>query len=113
MLKLNRKGTVIVNGIIAGEISEYTELSREEFVFEYNDNYLAHGSPIGHHYPLTSSAYKSNYLPPFFANLVSEGWLRAHQSKKANISKEDYFGLLLANGNELIGAISVLPDKDL
>lgn len=113
MLKLNRKGAVFVNGENVGEISEYTDLIKEEFVFEYNENYLPHGSPIGHNYPLTSSPYKSDHFPPFFANLVSEGWLRAHQSKKANISKDDYFGLLLANGNELIGAISVIPSDDL
>lgn len=112
MLKLNRRGLIRANGIIAGVISEYTDLKKEEYVFEYDHHYLANGSPIGHHYPLTSAPYITDHLPPFFSNLVSEGWLREHQSKKANISKDDYFGLLLANGNELIGAISVIPYKE-
>lgn len=111
MLKLNRRGIIKANGIIAGTISEYTDLNKEEFIVEYDHQYLAHGSPIGHHYPLTSTPFISNHFPPFFANLVSEGWLRIHQSKKANISKDDYFGLLLANGSELIGAISIISDK--
>lgn len=113
MLKLNRRGIIRANGNIAGIISEYTDLKKEQFVFEYQDDYLTNGSPpIGHHYPLTSVPYITDHLPPFFANLVSEGWLRGHQTKKASINKDDYFGLLLANGSELIGAISVIPDKE-
>ncbi|TWX63731.1 HipA N-terminal domain-containing protein [Colwellia sp. C1TZA3] len=112
MLKLNRRGIIKANGIIAGMISEYTDLKKEQFVFEYEDDYLTNGSPIGHYYPLTSTPYISDHLPPFFSNLVSEGWLRGHQTKKSNLSKDDYFGLLLANGSELIGAISVIPDKE-
>jgi serine/threonine-protein kinase HipA len=112
MLKLNRRGLIQANGVFAGVISEYTDLNKEEFVFEYDHDYLKNGSPIGHHYLLTSTPYITNHLPPFFSNLVSEGWLRGHQSKKANISKDDCFGLLLANGSELIGAISVIPDKE-
>lgn len=113
MLKLNRRGIIKANGIIAGVISEYTDLKKEQFIFEYKDEYLAKGaSPIGYHYPLTNVPYITDHFPPFFANLVSEGWLRGHQTKKANISKDDYFGLLLANGSELIGAISVIPDEE-
>lgn len=111
MIHLNRRGKVLVNGQIAGFISEHSDLKKEHFIFEYEQNYIENGAPIGHHYPLTNEPYISDYLPPFFSNLVSEGWLLQHQINKKNINKDDYFGLLLANGSELIGAISVIPDK--
>lgn len=113
MLKLNREGMVYINGILAGKLSEMTDQSVEEYIFKYDDKYLETGTPIGHHFPLTATPYVFDVLPPFFSNLTSEGWLRAHQSHKARLDKEDSFGLLLANGKELIGAVSVIPSKDI
>ena len=46
---------------------------------------------------------------PFFENLVSEGWLRKLQSQQQKIDENDRFGLLLANGGDLVGAVTVEP----
>jgi len=70
---------------------------------------LKDGSPIGRHFPLTTAKFEWDQLPSFFENLASEGWLRKMQCERSGIDNQDTFGLLLANGEELIGAISILP----
>jgi len=114
-MHVNRIATVFVNGVKAGILTEYRasqDLSaRESYTFAYESDYLADGSPIGHHLPLTKARYEFDALPPFFTNLLSEGWLRTHQAQKARLDKSDEFGLLCANGEELIGAVSVAPGE--
>jgi serine/threonine-protein kinase HipA len=50
-------------------------------------------------------------MPAYFENLVAEGWLRKVQAQAQRISEGDRFGLLLENGRDLVGAITVLPVK--
>lgn len=109
MSEFNRAGAIFANGVLAGRIYEYVEHGNETYKFCYDSKYLTQGSPIGYSLPLTAEPYLFDRLPPFFENLISEGWLRAHQSARARLDKEDSFGLLLANGRELIGALSVVP----
>ena len=47
--------------------------------------------------------------PAFFENLVSEGWLRKLQSQEQKIDENDRFGLLLMNGRDLVGAVTIVP----
>lgn len=109
MQKLNREAQILVNGGVAGILSEYKMNNDERIVFQYNEVYLKEGSPIGRHFPLTTDKFEWDELPPFFENLASEGWLRKTQCERAGIENEDTLGLLLANGAELIGAISIIP----
>lgn len=114
-MQVNRIATVFVNGVKAGILAEYRESqdlsARESYTFTYVAEYLVHGSPMGHHFPLTKAQYEFDALPPFFSNLLSEGWLRAHQAQRARLDKTDEFGLLCANGEELIGAVSVVAGE--
>ncbi|MGB8841615.1 MAG: HipA domain-containing protein [Aliidongia sp.] len=48
-------------------------------------------------------------LHPFFQHLGTEGWLRERQARVAHLTAEDDFGLLLRDGADCIGAVSVLP----
>ena len=48
-------------------------------------------------------------LPSLFHNLTSEGLLREIQCEHDEIDTENTLGLLLANGKELIGALSIIP----
>jgi serine/threonine-protein kinase HipA len=109
MRKLNRAGCVLANGVVAGYIKEYRDGIRDSYVFTYVPDYLVAGSPIGHTFPLTTAEFEFDVLPPFFENLISEGWIRTHQSTRARLDKQDSFGLLLANGEDIIGALSVVP----
>lgn len=111
MFELNRQGYIYSNGIFAGVLKEFSDHKTQTYVFTYNTDYLQHGAPIGHRFPLTDKPFEFDSFPTFFANLISEGWLRTHQAKKARLDKADSFGLLLANGKELIGAISVLTTE--
>lgn len=111
MLKPNRQGFIYCNGLFAGVLQEFSDLKQQSYLFKYDEAYLQDGAPIGHHFPLNDRPFTFDTFPTFFANLISEGWLRTHQAKKAKLDKADSFGLLLANGKELIGAISVLTSE--
>lgn len=108
MLKPTREGYIYCNGSFAGVLQEFDDLKTAHYLFKYDAAYLKGGAPIGHRFPLSDHPFEFDTFPTFFANLISEGWLRTHQAKKARLDKADSFGLLLANGKELIGAISVL-----
>ncbi|KGK00538.1 HipA N-terminal domain-containing protein [Thalassotalea sp. ND16A] len=108
MANLNRKGLVYANGVLAGEILEYRAGLIETFKFVYDHEYVKSGVPIGHRFPIEQLKYEFDILPPFFTNLLSEGWVKFHQSSKARLDRADEFGLLLANGAEIIGAISII-----
>ena len=110
MSHTNRKAKIFVNSILAGTLEEFTNENNSSFVFQYRDDYLKNGSPIGYRFPLTGVPYEFDGLPPFFANLASEGWLKKTQCKQGGIDPDDIFGLLLANGEKMIGALSIVPD---
>ncbi len=105
---MNRKAYIYYGGRLAGTIIETTE----GFRFTYDTHYLAGGIPIGFQFPLQETPFNSDQLPGFFENLVSEGWLRKLQSQVQKIDENDRFGLLLANGRDLVGAVTVVPQTD-
>ena len=79
------------NGTLAGIL---TEENRQHFVFRYDDIYF----------------YSSEFLFPFFFNMLSEGVNRKLQSTQLRIDEEDNFGLLMATAQyDTIGAITVKP----
>lgn len=109
---LTREGYVYCNGRFAGLLSEFGDLKKQTYTFQYDEDYvIENGTPIGNRFALSHDDFVFDTFPTFFANLVSEGWLRTHQANKARLDKSDYFGLLLGNGKELIGAISVLTHQ--
>lgn len=96
---------VFYNKRLTGILSE----TESGFSFQYDENYLAGGPPISFTLPLRQEAYNSSQLPGFFENLVAEGWLRKLQTQEQRIDESDRFGLLLANGRDLVGAVTILP----
>ncbi len=101
----NRIAQVFYNQRLAGILAE----TPEGFQFTYDDDYLAGGTPIAFTFPLQESAFDSDHLPGFFENLTSEGWLRKLQSQEQKIDENDRFGLLLMNGRDLVGAVTIAP----
>jgi len=59
--------------------------------------------------PLRSEPYVFQGLPPFFENLLPEGWLLEVTTHKLKISKDDPFGLLLATCADCVGAVEIEP----
>ena len=97
------------NGILAGTL---TEENRQHYVFRYNDNYFndANEPGISLTLPKTQKEYSSEFLFPFFFNMLSEGVNRKLQSTQLRIDEEDNFGLLAATAQyDTIGAITVKP----
>lgn len=97
------------NGTFAGTL---TEQSRQRFVFRYDDNYFNDTSKpaISLTLPKTQREYNSEFLFPFFFNMLSEGVNRKLQSTQWKIDEEDNCGLLMATAQyDTIGAVTVKP----
>jgi serine/threonine-protein kinase HipA len=104
-----RKAEVYNNGILAGIL---TEENRGKYIFSYENNYYADStkSAISLTLPKTQQEYQSNFLFPFFFNMLSEGVNRKLQSVQLKIDENDDFGLLLATAqSDTVGAIIVKP----
>jgi serine/threonine-protein kinase HipA len=57
--------------------------------------------------PLRIETFQSNRLFPFFEGLLSEGWLKRVQTVGQKIDELDSFTLLVRNGGDLVGAVSL------
>ena len=101
---MDRVAEVYFEDRLAGVLTQ----TSDEFRFLYNSRYLAGGTPLSFNLPLREEAYVSQQLFPFFENLVSEGWLRKQQSQQQKVDESDRFGLLLLNGKDLVGAVTVV-----
>ncbi len=50
MSELKSEAQVLVNGELAGILSEYKNDKSKRIVFQYDNDYLKFGSPIGWHF---------------------------------------------------------------
>lgn len=97
------------NGTMAGLLIEE---NRRHYMFKYDDNYFidANKPPISLTLPKTHQEYTSQFLFPFFFNMLSEGVNRKLQCLQLKIDEEDIFGLLAATAQfDTIGAVTVKP----
>jgi len=104
-----RSAQIYRNGELAGRL---TEINRQQFVFQYDEHYFADSAKpaISLTFPKTQKEYRSEYLFPFFSNMLSEGANKKLQSTQLRIDEEDHFGLLMATAQvETIGAVTVKP----
>ncbi|MAM86406.1 HipA N-terminal domain-containing protein [Allohahella sp. A8] len=98
------KAFVRMHGELAGVLAR----SNGSISFQYDPDYLAKGlPPVSLSLPLQAQPYIDKRLPPYFEGLVSEGWLRRIQAKEQRIDPEDHFALLVHNGRDLPGAITI------
>lgn len=104
-----RKAKVYYNGKLAGELTETTE---RKYLFRYDDKYFNDPAETGISLtmPKSRQEYYSDYLFPFFFNMLSEGSNRVTQSRLLHIDEKDHFGILLATAqHDVTGAITVKP----
>lgn len=102
-----RKAEVYYNGELAGVLTEET---RNNFTFRYTDSWFIDFTkpPVSLTLPKNRQEYSSEYLFPFFYNMLSEGFNKELQNKLLRIDENDSFGLLLATAqNDTIGAITI------
>ena len=100
---MGRKVNVFMFGKLAGTIEELND----QFAFTYSDNYK--GKSVSLSLPITQKTHLSKELHPYFTGLIPEGWLKKRFSEIQKIDERDTFGLLSANGADLLGAITILP----
>lgn len=101
------------NGILAGLLIEE---NRKQYIFRYDEKYyIEDNNPaISLTLPKSQKEYRSEFLFPFFFNMLSEGENRKLQSIQLRIDEEDHFGLLAATAQyDTIGAITVKPIKSI
>ena len=97
--------------------NQYAGILRQEpggrYAYIYDPDYIASGSPaIAYTLPVREAPYFSeSRLHPFFDNLVAEGWLRNAQARALGTTPEDRFSLLLAFGQDCMGAISIIDPE--
>lgn len=106
-----RTAEIYRNGTLAGVL---TDENRKHFVFRYDDKYFndTDKPAISLTLPKTQKEYHSEFLFPFFFNMLSEGVNKKLQSKQLRIDEEDSFGLLMATAQcDTIGAVTVKPIK--
>ncbi len=83
------------------------------YTFAYNAAYLASQLPaISVTLPKREEPYESEYLFPFFSNMLPEGINRRVICRSMRIDEDDFFGLLTAMaGADFIGAVNVRKCK--
>lgn len=104
-----RQCEIYLHGVKCGVLTEDDNL---EFTFEYDKDYFhsVGAEPVSLTLPLQDEPFKSPYLFPAFANLLSEGENRQVQSQLLRIDPEDDFGIMLSTcGFDTVGAITVKP----
>ncbi len=95
---------VLLNGVFTGLL----EKTQSGFVFTYDVDYISKKNPpISYSLPLRSTPYKSEKLHGFFSGLVAEGWLKRLQCSIQKVDEMDEFRLLLNNGADLTGAVTI------
>ena len=107
-----RSARVYRNSILAGILKEESD---GKFRFEYDAEYWINDKnpAISLTMPKHIKTHKSEYLFPFFFNMLTEGVNRKVQSRHLQISEEDHFGLLLATSSiDSIGAVTVEEIKE-
>lgn len=102
-----RKAEIYRKGVLGGILIEE---NRKSFVFRYDDAYFKDSTKQAISLTLskTQQEYRSEYLFPFFYNMLSEGVNKKLQCTQLKIDEEDNFGLLIATAQfDTIGAITV------
>lgn len=105
-------GKVYYHNQFAGRLQED---AGGRVIFTYDAHYLAENSPaIAHTLPLQEAPHiHEQGLPPFFDNLVAEGWLQQAQARALAVDSRHRFALLLGFGFDLAGAVSVIdPERE-
>jgi HipA-like protein len=104
-----RKVEVYRNGVLTGTL---TEENRKLYVFRYDEKYFIdeHEPAVSLTLPKIRKEYESEFLFPFFFNMLSEGVNRKLQCSQLRIDEDDHFGLLMHTAQyDTIGAITIKP----
>ena len=110
----------VLNVLLHGEaIGTLTQLGGDRILFAFNDAYIESSRP-----PTLSLSFRDQLgglllnqhptrrrAPTFFANLLPEGHLRTYLAACAGVNETRDFPLLQALGDDLPGAVRVVPSE--
>lgn len=102
-----RQAEIYFKGEKAGLITQQDDGS---FTYRYDDLWMLDNNkpPISLTLPKNKQEYKSEYLFPFFYNMLPEGTNKQVVCKHMRIDNDDYFSLLLITARyDAIGAVTV------
>ncbi len=103
-----RKAKILYKEEEAGVLTQQDDGT---FIFRYHDSWMADINKMGLSLtlPKTQQEYHSEYLFPFFYNMLPEGSNKQVVCKHMRIDSDDYFGLLMNTAKtDIIGAIRVI-----
>jgi len=103
-----RKAAILYKEEESGVLEQHDDGT---FTFRYNDTWLSDNRKpsISLTLPKKKQEYTSQYLFPFFNNMLPEGTNKQVICKHMRIDTHDYFGLLMAIAKtDTIGAIRVI-----
>lgn len=101
-----KKARVLVSNRYAGDLIGEGD---GRYVFEYAPDY--NGPPVSLTMPLSQRRYEYNGFPAFFDGLLPEGRRLEALLRIAKLDASDYFGQLVAVGEDLVGAVTVRPSE--
>lgn len=107
-----RKAKILFKDEEAGVLTQHDDGS---FTFTYNERWLSDSSKpaISLTFPKTEKEFHSEFLFPFFYNMLPEGSNKEVACKLNRIDKTDYFGLLMTTAvYDSIGAIRVIKIEE-
>lgn len=97
-----RKARIFIDGVQAGTLIEL-EFAKK-YHFEYLEDYK--GKPVSLTLPLSAKLYVFETFPSFFDGLLPEGYQLEGLLKFGKVDRNDYFGQLMAVGDDLVGNIT-------
>ncbi|MDF1546227.1 MAG: HipA N-terminal domain-containing protein [Bacteroidales bacterium] len=103
-----RKAKILYKDQEAGMLIQHDDGS---FTFKYDNSWISDGAKpaISLTLPKSQQEYHSDFLFPFFFNMLPEGSNKQIVCKLNRLDLNDYFGLLLTTAkSDNIGAIKVI-----
>jgi len=107
-----RKAKVYHNSRLAGYLYES---DNHIYTFRYEQEYFEddNAPAVSLTLPKVHKEYNSEFLFPFFFNMISEGVNRKLQCRQLKIDEKDFFGILIRTaGYDGIGAVKVVADEE-
>jgi serine/threonine-protein kinase HipA len=98
-----RKARILINRTYAGLLVENENMYSFQYLPEYQ------GEPVSLTMPVRPEPYVFTGFPPFFDGLLPEGNQLEGLLRTRKIDRLDYFSQLLAVGEDVVGAITILP----
>src|SRR5438046_802969 len=101
-----RQAQVFQNRQLAGLLEE---LSDGKYRFTYEKNFT--GDPVSLTMPATQPVYEFSRFPPVFEGLLPEGYQLEALLRRNKIDRNDFFGQLLAVGQDVVGSLTISEVK--